>query len=161
MGQVLALSRARFVSPLYCPVFNCFTRTKVQILTPASGMERVLVLSRARQGCLPAHFTENYPDIAPLAAKCLHTGISMYLIYYCSVPSLLLTHSEFTDPALRPSAEELLASFCPLIEKSSLPPLLELADKTVLNLLALLIQKCKYLLKRRLDCQPSRAAARP
>jgi hypothetical protein len=45
-------------------------------------MERVFVLSRARQGTLPAHFTENYPDIAPLAAKCLHTGVSMYLIYY-------------------------------------------------------------------------------
>ena len=83
MGQVMALSRARFVSPLSYSVFTGFTGTKVQILTPASGMERVLVLSRARQGGLPAHFTENYPDIAPLAAKCLHTGAFQVLEAGC------------------------------------------------------------------------------
>ena len=83
MGKVSAISRARFVSLLYYSDFTCFTGTKVQLLTPAPGMERVLVLSRARQGGLPAHFTRDYPDIAPLAAKCLQTGISMYLIYYC------------------------------------------------------------------------------
>ena len=34
------------------------------------------------------------------------------------------------EAALRPTAQDLLDVLCPLVEKNTLPPLLELADKT-------------------------------
>jgi serine/threonine protein kinase len=76
-----------------------------------SGMERVVVLSRARQGLLPEPLEEQHSHIATLARKCLERV-----------------------PELRPTAQELLESFCPMIERTSLPPLLAMADKTIAHL---------------------------
>jgi serine/threonine protein kinase len=76
-----------------------------------SGMERIIVLSNARDGHLPQHFTQSHPEISALARKCLER-----------------------EPSLRPSAHELLDHFCPMIEQIALPPLLELADKTIASL---------------------------
>jgi hypothetical protein len=38
--------------------------------TFGSGMERVMVLSAARDGAMPAHLTRHLPHIASLAQKC-------------------------------------------------------------------------------------------
>ncbi len=76
-----------------------------------SGMERVVVLSRARQGHLPNPLEEQHPHIASLARKCLERV-----------------------PELRPTAQELLESFCAMIESASLPPLLAMADTTIARL---------------------------
>ena len=76
-----------------------------------SGMERVLVLSQAREGRLPADLTTQHPDISAHILACLQK-----------------------DAELRPSANELLEHFTPMIQQMALPPLLELADRTIANL---------------------------
>ena len=80
-----------------------------------SGMERVLVLSAARDGTLPPHLTRDHPQLAALAARCLEA-----------------------EPAARPSAAELIECLSPLAESTCLPPLLQLADRTIAELKQLL-----------------------
>lgn len=80
-----------------------------------SGMERVVVLTKARGGVLPEDFTAEHPLLAALASQCLQEEASR-----------------------RPSASEAIARLAPLIETAYLPPLLLLADRTILELKQLL-----------------------
>ena len=52
------------------------------------------------------------------------------------------------EAALRPTAQDLLDVLCPLVEKNTLPPLLELADKTIAGLRQELRQR-KHIVKER------------
>jgi hypothetical protein len=52
------------------------------------------------------------------------------------------------EAALRPTAQDLLDVLCPLVEKNTLPPLLELADKTIAGLRQELRQR-KHIEKER------------
>uniref|UniRef100_A0A7S4UEE0 non-specific serine/threonine protein kinase n=1 Tax=Guillardia theta TaxID=55529 RepID=A0A7S4UEE0_GUITH len=83
-----------------------------------SGMERILVLTAAREGKLPQGMTEEYPIIAGLAVKCLAK-----------------------DPEDRPSAQMLLEELSAMGQQASLPPLLELADRTISELTQLLEER--------------------
>uniref|UniRef100_A0A7S0I3A7 non-specific serine/threonine protein kinase n=1 Tax=Hanusia phi TaxID=3032 RepID=A0A7S0I3A7_9CRYP len=83
-----------------------------------SGMERILVLTAAREGKLPQEMQEKFPSIADLALKCLAK-----------------------NPEDRPSAQLLLEGLSSMGQQASLPPLLELADRTISELTQLLEER--------------------
>lgn len=83
-----------------------------------SGMERIVVLSQAREGKLPASFCTEQPELATLALQCLKA-----------------------DPGQRPTAEAVIDSLVGMFHQESLPPLLELADRTIWEMEALLQEK--------------------
>jgi len=84
----------------------------------ASGMDRVITLSAVREGKIPDSVAKNHTSVSEVVSLCL-SG----------------------DPNLRPTAQDALVSLSPLVEQATLPPLLQLADRTIADLRGQLASK--------------------